>query len=222
MQKKTTTRRGIISSWIVIGMSCILVVTVGILAAINYNRQKQSMQQMLNEKGAALIKSFEAGTRTGMMGFFGSESRLQTLLSETASQQDILYIALIDNSGRILAHSDPDRKGDQFVSQAVMEQLAATEDSAWRILTDDKGQPLSFEVYKKFLPVLAGPPGPQHMRGMRRGMTAERDAAPRFEPGWMEGLPEDRILDPEERPVNLYRHGCQPLHVEAMRRRLSG
>jgi two-component system, NtrC family, sensor histidine kinase HydH len=214
MQKKIQTHRGIISSWIVIGISCILVVAVGILAAINYNRQKQGMQQMLSEKGAALIKSFEAGTRTGMMGFFGNESRLQTLLSETASQQDILYIALVDNSGMILAHSDPDKKGEQFAPPSVIEEIAATDESAWRILRDDNGQPVSFEVYKKFLPLLSGP-GPQRMRGMRKNMTGDGETGAWGQRGWMEGLPQDRILDPERRPAIFVGMDVSP-YVEAM------
>ncbi|MDD3620406.1 MAG: ATP-binding protein [Desulfobulbaceae bacterium] len=213
--KKKTTQHGIISSWIVIGMSCILVVTVTILAAINYNRQKQGMQQMLSEKGSALIKSFEAGTRTGMMGLFGSESRLQTLLSETASQQDILYIALVDNSGTILAHSEPDRKGEQFVDPSIIEALAATDESAWRILRGDDDRLLAFEVYKKFLPVLSPRHGPQRMRGMRRNMMEQTGAVPPHEPGWMEGLPRDRILDPEQRPAIFVGMDVTP-YVEAM------
>ena len=214
MQKKVNTHRGIISSWIVIGMSLILVVAVGILAAINYNRQKQGMQQMLSEKGAALIKSFEAGTRTGMMGFLGNESRLQTLLTETASQQDILYIALVDGSGIVLAHSDPARKGEQFAAPSIIDGLAATDKSAWRILRDANGQPLSFEVYKKFLPVLTGP-SPQRRRGMWKSRPEEGEPGAWRQPGWMEGLPQDRILDPEQRPTIFVGMDVSP-YVEAM------
>jgi len=76
LHKKITVHRAVISSWIIIGMSCIMIVAVSVLAVVNYNREKQGMQKMLIEKGAALIKSFEAGTRTGMMGRFGGGARL--------------------------------------------------------------------------------------------------------------------------------------------------
>ena len=63
------TRRGIFPSpWIVIAAAVILLVVVVTLAVRNINREKQHMPQMLTEKGAALIKAYEAGTRTGMMG----------------------------------------------------------------------------------------------------------------------------------------------------------
>lgn len=195
----TKTHRGIISSWIVIGMSLILIVAVSILAGLNYNRQKKGMQQLLSEKGAALIKAFEAGTRTGMMGRFGSESRLQTLLTETASQEDILYIVLVDVQGRILAHSDPAHIGDRFAPAEAMEKFAAAQTTGWRII-NKQGKPAAFEVYKQFLPILASPNHPR-----RYGQMMNREGRNRDEifcqPGWMEGLPQDRILDPDQRPV---------------------
>jgi len=202
LRKKRTTRHGIISSWMVIGVSLILAVAVIILTAINYNRQQQGLQQMLSEKGEALIKSFEAGTRTGMSGLYGNEARLQTLLTETASQQDILYIALVDSSGRILAHSEAARKGEQFVAPSFIEDLTAADESAWRILRDGTGQPISFEVYKKFLPLLTEPGIQQRIRGMR-DMPGEVHTGVNAWPQarWMEGLPRDRILDPEQRPA---------------------
>jgi len=38
-----------------------------ILAVRNIHREKRYMAEILGEKGAALIKSFELGARTGMM-----------------------------------------------------------------------------------------------------------------------------------------------------------
>jgi len=64
---------------------------------------------MLLEKGAALIKSFEAGARTGRM--HGRGFQLQNLLLETSQQQDISYIAITDIEGTIMAHSDPSKIG---------------------------------------------------------------------------------------------------------------
>lgn len=214
--KKLTPNRAIISSWIVIGMSVILVIAVSVLAAFNYNRGKKGMEQMLFEKGAALIKSFEAGTRTGMMGRLGEGSRLQTLLTETASQEDILYIALVDISGKVLAHSDPEMIGKPFTSPHTRNELAAIEHTSWRPIYTD-GQATSFEVYRKFLPVL-GHPKPVH-KGARR-MNRDEDQpcdVVGCQPGWMEGLPGDRILNPGERPVIFVGMDAGP-YVEAMKK----
>ncbi|GAB4334626.1 MAG: ATP-binding protein [Desulfobulbaceae bacterium] len=212
--RKFTPRRAVISSWIVIGMSCIMVVAVSLLAVFNYNRGKRDMQKLLSEKGAALIKSFEAGTRTGMMGRFGTGSRLQTLLTETASQEDILYIVLVDGSGRILAHNDPEQIGSTFVSPHTLEHLAPEDTLNWRTIHRD-GKPVAFEVYRRFLPSL-GARGIGETRRGRRFMH-EEEGGVWCQPGWMEGLPQERILDPEERPVIFIGMDAAP-YVEAMRK----
>jgi two-component system sensor histidine kinase HydH len=190
-----TAQRGLITTWIVIGTSLILVVAVSVLAMVNYNRENKVMQQVLREKGEALIRSFEVGARTGMMGMFGVKSRLQTLLSETAAQEDILYIALVDRAGQILAHNDPEKIGQAFAHSVTMESLAASERPGWRIIKE-KGTAVSFEVYKIFelLPPKSASPRQHEMMMRRQGEG-------RGQPGWMEGLPEERILDPKQRPL---------------------
>ena len=152
MPSTTHAQRGLITTWIVIGTSLILVAVVSVLAMVNYNREKKVMQQVLREKGAALIRSFEAGARTGMMGMFGGESRLQTLLTETAAQDDILYIALVDRAGTVLAHNEPTTIGKPFADAGTIKSLAVTEQTGWRII-EKGGTAFSFEVYKVFQPV---------------------------------------------------------------------
>ena len=80
MRHRFKTLLGNVSPWMVIGMSLILVVVVLALAVINYKREKSYMERALSEKDSALIKSFEAGARTGMMGMMGGGSNLQVLL----------------------------------------------------------------------------------------------------------------------------------------------
>jgi two-component system sensor histidine kinase HydH len=194
-----------VSTWVVIGMSLILVIIVISLAAINYKREEDYMSRILSEKGAALIRSFEAGTRTGMMGRFGTEARLLTLLKETADQPDIKYIILTDPTGKILAHSNQARLGSRLVSREVMAELDPGEQTSWRIVETSPGKK-SFEVYKKFLPVLKPPSGARSMHGMHRRMHMNRGQSssnvPEWcSPGWMQGLPAEKILDPKRRPV---------------------
>lgn len=180
------------SSWAVIGMSLILAVAVAMLAATNYNRERTIMGRILSEKGAALIKSFEAGARTGMMGMFGAGPGLQTLLQETASQPDILYIALVDESGVVLAHNDPEEVGRRFASPDEMKMLAPSETTQWRMVADQKSSG-SFEVFKKFLPLLSRPDHP--------AMQWRHGSEEWCETGWMRGLPEKQIHAPNQRPI---------------------
>ena len=62
------------SPWVIMSAAAILLVIVVILAVQNINREKRYMSQILREKGAALIKAFEAGANTGMMGMITARS----------------------------------------------------------------------------------------------------------------------------------------------------
>ncbi|MFZ5799342.1 MAG: ATP-binding protein [Desulfobulbaceae bacterium] len=198
MSSSPSAQRGLITTWIIIGTGLILVAAMSVLAMVNYNREKEVMEQVLREKGAALIRSFEAGARTGMMGMFGGESRLQTLLTETAAQDDILYIVLVDRAGQILAHNEPESIGTPFADAGTMKTLGATPQTGWRII-EEEGTAVSFEVYKVFQPLRPRPSSPrQHDMMHRRGEGREGVWC---QPGWLEGLPEERILDPDERPL---------------------
>ncbi|MCP3941398.1 MAG: PAS domain-containing protein [Desulfobacteraceae bacterium] len=186
-----------ISPWMIIGTSLILMGVVIIQAAINYHREEKYMAQLLEEKGAALIRSFEAGTRTGMMGLFGNEAHLQTLLEETASQKDIAYIFIVDSKGEILAHNTGQKVGTRLSDSRFKDNISALDIPQWRIVKKADHQSY-FEVYKTFLPVLRNP---KHTSG--RGMMNRRKKkmSTGCTPGWMKNMPEDRILDPQNRPI---------------------
>ena len=136
------------SLWAAGGFLLILLPTVALLTYMDVGRQKAQSTRLLLEKGAALIRSFEAGTRTGMMGMAPGVFRLQRLLMETAQQEDIDYLLVADDQGRVVAHSNPQRLGSRH-GQAF--DLAVSDREAWRIVADDQGRSV-FEVYRKFMP----------------------------------------------------------------------
>ena len=120
--------------WIIIGSVMVLVPIFIFWTLDNIRRHKEVTTYLLLEKGAALIRSFEAGTRTGMMGMRnGGRFQLQRLLAETAQQPDIVYIMVTDKRGRIQAHSDPDRIGRLYGQDLDLDDLAQLKDLQWRI-----------------------------------------------------------------------------------------
>ncbi len=164
------------SPWLLIGAAVILAVVVSSLALVNLNREKRYMSAILAEKGAALIRAVEAGTRTGMRGFFGSV-RLQALVEETAGQADIHFIAITDATGRILVHSDRDRVGSMLTDAHGIEALAPADTLQWRLVERPEAPP-SFTVYRAFHPM---PPDPLHGPAFRRH-PGRRPPGPRFMP----------------------------------------
>jgi two-component system sensor histidine kinase HydH len=67
------------SPWIILGAVLVLLPIVALMTLENINRQKQQSIRLMMEKGAALIRSFEAGTRMGMRGGHGTGFKLQRL-----------------------------------------------------------------------------------------------------------------------------------------------
>jgi len=151
--------------WVLIGVAAVLLPIVAFVTIENINRQKEKSIQLLLEKGAALIRSFEAGTRTGMMGRQWGDFQLQQLLSETAQQPDIVHLLVTDDTGKALAHSSPDRIGAIHGSELDLKNISRDQTLRWRRITGPDGQTV-FEVYRKFIP--SGPPAGMGM--MRRHM----------------------------------------------------
>lgn len=160
--------------WMIVGAAVTLAGVVIAMAVFNEHREERAMVRILQDKGAALIRAFEAGARTGMMGHMGSGTQVQTLLEETARQEGIHYLVLADSGGRILAHSDRKRIGSQLMSGENFNALSPDEEESSRIVRMADGA-TSFEVYRKFAP-LRGSNSGHHWMGqmkMRRGMGGE-------------------------------------------------
>lgn len=120
----------------------------------NINRQKEHMILLLLEKGAALIRSFEAGTRTGMMGMMGMRGggfQLQNLLTETAQQPDILYLVVTDIEGTVLAHNDSSRIGKTYGRDLDLNGVFDDRGLHWRQVSNPD-HPATFEVFSRFSP----------------------------------------------------------------------
>ncbi|HPJ66565.1 MAG TPA: ATP-binding protein [Desulfobacteraceae bacterium] len=177
-----------IPPWLIIGSVVILAPIFLFWTIQNINKQKEEMIHLLFEKGAALIRSFEAGTRTGMMGMHGAGGRgfqLQRLLAETAQQPDIVHLIVTDINGRIIAHSDPLKIGEIYGKDIDIESALKAEKPLWRQVKNQEGLSETFEVYRKFSPTRIFSRGGRRMlneRGMDTGIKK----------------PENTIADPDQ------------------------
>lgn len=166
--------------WIFIGAVVVLFPIFAIMTIQNIHRQDRNSTRLLLEKGAALIRSFEAGARTGM-GMSWSEFQLQKLLTETAQQSDIRYLLVTDVNGTILAHDDPRYIGQKHGKGLNLQKISHLKTVQWRIVRDSKNKKI-FEVFSKFSPVEGGPDmGRGHMMmhmWFQRGPNENRDILP--------------------------------------------
>jgi two-component system sensor histidine kinase HydH len=160
--------------WVLIGAVAVLLPIVVFITVENINRQKEKSTHLLLEKGAALIRSFEAGTRTGMMGRQWGEFQLQQLLSETAQQPDIVHLMVIEDTGKVVAHSYPDQIGAIYAAELDLKKISHSKVLQWRQISQPDGKNV-FEIYRKFIP--SGPPRGmmrRHMRMMGRQSQPRR------------------------------------------------
>jgi two-component system sensor histidine kinase HydH len=144
----------IIPPWLILGALFVLIPIFVFWTSQSLHTQKEDMVRVLVEKGAALIRAIEAGTRTGMMGMMGMHGgsfRLQWLLTETAQAPDILYILVTDMNGTIIADSDPEKVGGTHGKELDLQRTARSDKVEWRQLSNPGAHDV-FEVFRPFSP----------------------------------------------------------------------
>lgn len=168
------TRTTLLPVWTVIAAVVLLLGIIVTLAIKDLQRGREAEIQTLREKSSVLMSSFESGARTGM-GMRWRHDQRQTLLEEMAYQPNVLYIAITDRSGRILAHSDPQRVGQQLYSPQQMAALKISGDEQWHMTTFDEPQnerQNAFEAYRWFKPLKRGNGHSGHMMNRSRMQEA--------------------------------------------------
>lgn len=152
MMRKANTKLWVnIPPWIILGAVLILVPLFLFMTIENISRQKGNTTRLLVEKGAALIRSFEAGARTGMMGMRWRGGQVQSLLTETARQPDIVYLLVTDDKGAILAHNDASKIGKTYGEGLDFARISHSQKVEWRQVVGEKGSDI-FEVFRRFAP----------------------------------------------------------------------
>ena len=194
----------VIPPWLIIAAVVILAPIFILMTLENIDRQKEQTTRLLVEKGAALIRSFEAGARTGIgMRWRGFE--LQKLLMETAEQPGIDYLIVTDTRGTILADSDPLRLGAIYGQDLDLVKIAGSETLAWRQVPNSEGAD-SFEIYRRFAPTRGRLPGfsnPFQPQPPREAPLPGPPVSPSLEPS-VSPLPEPSSPPPPERPAAVY------------------
>jgi two-component system, NtrC family, sensor histidine kinase HydH len=140
----------LVPPWVILGAVAVLVPLFVFFTWENVSRHKDMSSRLLLEKGEALIRSFEAGARTGEGMAWGS-FQLQKLLIETAQQPGVEYFTITDTEGRILADNDPGTVGESYATDLDLKALSRQGTAQWRIVAGVEGSDV-FEVYRRFAP----------------------------------------------------------------------
>lgn len=154
----------------------------GLLALIswrNYQHEESLRERLLRQQGATLIRSFEAGARTGMMMRWRADA-LKTLVEETARDTEVAYIVIVDSQGSVRAAggSWPEGMSLPLVKTLAVEELLT------RISSDSQGEPV-YEVSRK-------------LRQRGRNWRERMETSGMMRPGGMMNNPEHRAEPPPQ------------------------
>ncbi len=142
----------------IVAVVLVLLILMSISTYRNLNREKEMALQSLHRQGMALIRSLEAGARTGMMMHIWGEDSIGQLIQETARDSDIAYVFLVDKQGQIVHHSDISQEGSS-VSWKVL--LTGDLQTTNRITSLPDGSHV-YEIAKKFSPQPISTEIPRH------------------------------------------------------------
>jgi len=187
MRNKDNLSKGYLAGippWVIIGAVVILAPIFVFWAVQNISKQKEDATILLLEKGAALIRSLEAGTRTGMMGMHRGSFQLQRLLTETAQQPDIVHLIVTDMRGTVIVHSESSERGQTHGRDLDLERISRSQQIGWRQVVNPDGVKV-FEVFGQFLPTQRALPEGFHGRRLyeRGRRPPDIDMAPPPKPG---------------------------------------
>ena len=139
-----------ISFWVTVSAVAVLGVILLMMAVAHFQWQKEKAVDILLEKGATLINSFEAGLHNTA----DEQNRLfhlRKLLMATAQQPDIDYLIVTDTQGNVLADSDPSMIEQQYGLDLDLMHLKTNREMMWRQTANPEGAD-TFEVYRGFSP----------------------------------------------------------------------
>lgn len=144
--------QGGVSPWAIVGGIGVVFAVLAGLTIDSLNRQDRVSLDLLSQKGLALMRSLEAGTRAGMMEREWGLQRLQRLMAETVQQPDIAYIFITGLEGDIRVHSEAAQVGQRYTADLDLARLAKGPTAHSRVVDTTDGLRV-LEVSKRFTPL---------------------------------------------------------------------
>ncbi|MBU0481972.1 MAG: PAS domain-containing protein [Proteobacteria bacterium] len=164
-----TTRLAFISPWLLATAVGLLLLIISIFAATNLHRGKTLLTQAKFQKGMDLIRFVGAGARASTMSGTPVSAHIQQLIEQTANDDEIVSISVINGDGKILAHSNPDLVG-KIANEDIELFGRTTPGGNFRVVDAKPSGKRALEVFHNFNPFR-----PRHGRMMRRNSFGNKD-----------------------------------------------
>ncbi|MCP4021337.1 MAG: histidine kinase [Desulfobacteraceae bacterium] len=161
--KTKNQKQVLISPFVIAGILLILLPIFTLITLDRMKRHKEHIKERLMEKGVSLIRTFEAGIRTGSLYKGWGGNRVQNMLMETSLQPEVAFMMITLKNGRVLAHSDPSQVGKIVENMPDMSKAGLPENGVqgqgqgrFPVLHRTVGrqdEKQVFEVFKRFVPI---------------------------------------------------------------------
>ena len=143
------------SPWILATAIGMLIAIVFFFAVNNLQREKRILTESLFNKGQAIVRFIGAGTRASMMMGGANPQQFQHLIEQAAGESSILYIAVADSTGKIMAHSTPALVGANLDHPLLIDSELSPL-GKYQIINDPKTKQKVFETVAPFKPFMRG------------------------------------------------------------------
>ncbi len=98
---------------VVVGI-VILAAAVGAVSFRDINRGRSQIADVLERQGAAVARFLFADLHANLLGPGWQRGRLELFFEQAGSRREVAYVALLDENGKVLAHSDRELIGTQW------------------------------------------------------------------------------------------------------------
>ena len=121
------------------------VMTALLLSGVFYIRMKDALEEQLGYRGMSISKNLAVNSAYSV--FLGEVENLKYLLRSSADEADVIYITILDQKGKVLAHTDEVEVGKNY-ADPLLGNPDVTEGSLVRV-KNQEGE----ELYKISYPV---------------------------------------------------------------------
>ena len=143
----TSSRLMFVSPWLIAASIALMTLIIVAFAINNLNREVNLIYNGLFLRGQSLARFVAAGTRASMMQGMKGSAHTQRLIEQVSQDPNIIYIAVVDGKGQVMAHSDPAMVGQYL---RLRHDPPGAAGDTWHIIQSGRGK--VFEVISDFSP----------------------------------------------------------------------
>lgn len=130
----------------------------------NMALEEDRLSEEMKSRADVLIWALEGGARSLKPDLYLPPPPPSSFLENVASQPNIMFVAILDEEGIAVAHSNPQFTGAQIWNKARLKDIKDDSESKGVLITDNIGQ--HFDVIKAFMPV--APHMRNHLHGSQK------------------------------------------------------